>query len=460
MSIPSKVLWGEGVFLRPQHFQQQDQYHEARLHQTAQALHPYLWGVRRIEWDYDALKADRLRLQALSIIFQDGEIVDAPASDPLPVAIDLSTLPASLQEVTWYAALPALAPGGGNAASNPASNGHGAPNKEGPQQAGARYSLSSGATADLYTRAVSVDVSYLKKAVRLVSDQEPLGAFDCVPVIRLRRMVTGGFEPDPSFIPPGLSIASAPALKAMLDRLMEALQAKVQSLQGHMREPSRNVIEIRSGDVSSFWLLHTVSTSAAALMHYVRNPDLHPERLFESLLALAGAMMTYSKQYSLVHLPHYRHEDPAQCFTSLDDIIRDLLDTVISTKYFSIALSEEKPSYHLGKLDSGKIDQRTTLYLAVSASLSALELVEIVPLRVKAGAPDDVEKCVATAMPGVKITHAPQVPAAIPVQPDTYYFALESKGMLYEQMLKAQSISIYVPAGIRDLRLNLIAVTA
>jgi len=444
MSIPSKVLWGEGLFLRPQHFQQQDQYHEARLHRTAQALHPYLWGVRAIEWDHEALKTDRLRLQSLSLIFRDGEIVEAPASDPLPVAVDLSTIPPSVLEVTWYAALPALAPGGGNAEA----------------QGNARYSQVTREMADLYTQAVDADVGFLKSAVRLVSDQEPLGAFECVPVIRLRRVVTGGFEPDPSFIPPGLSIASAPALKAMLDRLLDALQAKVQSLQGHMREPSRNVIEFRSGDVSSFWLLHTVSTSAAALMHYVRNPDLHPERLFEALLALAGAMMTYSKQYALIHLPAYRHDDPAQCFTALDDIIRDLLDTVISTKYFSIALSEEKPSYHLGKLDSGKIDQRTTLYLAVSAALPALELVEVVPLRVKVGAPDDVEKCVLSAMPGVKLTHAPQVPAAIPVQPDTYYFALEGKGMLYEQMLKAQSISIYVPAGIRDLRLNLIAVTA
>jgi type VI secretion system protein ImpJ len=457
MSIPSKVLWGEGLFLRPQHFQQQDQYHEARLHHTAQALHPYLWGVRCIEWDFDALKADRLRLQSLSIIFQDGEIVDAPSSEPLPVAIDLSTLPVSVQEVTWYAALPALAPGGGNASSNDQPQDG---QQNGQQQAGSRYSQSTSETPDLYTRAVSTEVSFLKKALRLVSDQEPLGAFDCVPVIRLRRLVTGGFESDPTFIPPGLSIASAPALKAMLDRLMDALQAKVQSLQGHMREPSRNVIELRSGDVSSFWLLHTVSTSAASLMHYVRNPELHPERLFESLLALAGALMTYSKQYSLVHLPGYRHEDPAQCFSSLDHIIRDLLDTVISTKYFAIALSEDKPSYYIGKLDSEKIDQRTTLYLAVSATMAALELVEIVPLRVKAGAPDDVEKCVLTAMPGVKIIHAPQVPAAIPVQPDTYYFALDSKGLLYEQMLKAQSISIYVPSGIRDLRLNLIAVTA
>jgi len=447
MSIPSKVLWGEGLFLRPQHFQQQDHYHEARLQQTAHALHPYLWGVRKIEWDLDALKTDRLRLHSLSVMFHDGEIVDAPASDPLPTAVDLSTLPPTLQELTFYAALPTLSPAGGNAATA-------------DQQNGARYQQATRETADLYTQAVGTEVSYLKKSARLVSDQEPLGAFDCIPVIRLRRVVTGGFEPDPQFIAPSLSIAGAPGLKALLDRLMDALQAKVQSLQGHMREPSRNVIEFRSGDVSSFWLLHTVSTSAAALMHYVRNPALHPERLFEALLSLAGAMMTYSKQYSLIHLPCYQHDDPAQCFSSLDLIIRDLLDTVISTKYFSIALSEEKPSYHLGKLDSGKIDQRTTLYLAVSASLSALELVEIVPLRVKVGAPDDVEKCVLSAMPGVKITHAPQVPAAIPVQPDTYYFALEGKGMLYEQMLKAQSISIYVPAGIRDLRLGLIAVTA
>jgi type VI secretion system protein ImpJ len=170
-------------------------------------------------------------------------------------------------------------------------------------------------------------------------------------------------------------------------------------------------------------------------------------------------MMTYSKQYALIDLPATSTTIRA-VFLALEAIIRDLLDTVISTKYFSIALTEDKPSYHLGKLDSGKIDQRTTLYLAVSAALPALELVEVVPLRVKVGAPDDVEKCVLSAMPGVKLTHAPQVPAAIPVQPDTYYFALEGKGMLYEQMLKAQSISIYVPAGIRDLRLNLIAVTA
>ncbi len=137
-----------------------------------------------------------------------------------------------------------------------------------------------------------------------------------------------------------------------------------------------------------------------------------------------------------------------------------MLDTVISSKYFSIALSEPKPSYHHGVLDSGKIDDKTTFYLAVAADMPAIELVEIVPLRFKIGAPDEVDKFVLSAMPGVKAVHSPQVPAAVPVRPDTYYFALENKGPLYERMLQAQSISIYVPSVIRDLNLELLAVTA
>lgn len=84
----------------------------------------------------------------------------------------------------------------------------------------------------------------------------------------------------------------------------------------------------------------------------------------------------------------------------------------------------------------------------------------MVPLRFKVGAPDDVDKFVLSAMPGVKIVHAPQVPAAIPVRPDTLYFSVDKKGHLYDRMLQAQSVSIYVPTGLADLKLELMAVTS
>ncbi|WP_251278994.1 type VI secretion system baseplate subunit TssK, partial [Enterobacter hormaechei] len=61
VSRMSKVLWGEGLFLRPQHFQRQDAYHEARLQDLSQTLHPYAWGARRVRFDPHALAGGTLR---------------------------------------------------------------------------------------------------------------------------------------------------------------------------------------------------------------------------------------------------------------------------------------------------------------------------------------------------------------------------------------------------------------
>jgi type VI secretion system protein ImpJ len=445
---PSKVLWGEGLFLRPQHFQQQDRYHEARLNQTALALHPYAWGVRKLEIDSDALRSDILRVTELSLIFPDGEIYRAPQTDLLPLQVRLGELPPDVQALTFHAALPALKAHGENCAGSIVD------------RADARYARDERDTHDLFSRAADAPVTYLRKTLRLVSELDALESFDSVALVRLRRVATGGFEIEPSFTPPSLSIGGAPGLHTQLARLMEKLLAKVNALYGHQREPSKHVVEIRGGDVSSFWLLHTASAGYASLAHYLNHRELHPERLFAELLGLAGALMTYSRSYKLEDLPSYVHQDPGPAFARLDQIIRNLLDTVISSKYFSIALRNERTSYHLGALDSGKINAQTALYLAVAADMPALQLVDVVPLRLKVGAPEDVDKFVLSAMPGVKLVHAPQVPAAIPIRPDTYYFVLENKGALYENMLKAQAISIYIPTGIRDLKLELIAISA
>lgn len=445
MNSASKVLWGEGLFLRPQHFQRQDAYHEARLHQTAMALHPYAWGVRSMQIDKDALSNSSLRFNELSAIFPDGEIYDAPRDDSLPPAVSLADIPLSQQTITFSLAVPSLNWHGGNTAA--AAN------------IGVRYTQSGEETADLFTQAATAELMYLGKQVRLVSEFESLDSFVAFPVARLRREATGGFAVDPTFMAPCVSIKSNPMLFLQMRRLMDSLQAKVNALYGHHREPSKNVIEFRSGDIASFWLLHTASAAFASLTHLFHHPALHPERYFEQLLGLAGQLMTFSKSHSLVDLPVYKHADPSPGFFKLHSIIKDLLDTVISSRFFAIALSEIKPGYHGGRLDSGKIDDKTTFYLSVSADMPALELVDIVPLRIKIGAPDDVEKFVLSAMPGVRLVHSPQVPPALPVKPDTHYFAVESKGALYERMLQAQSLSIYAPLGIQNLKLELLAVT-
>lgn len=442
----TKVLWGEGQFLRPQHFQLQDAYHECRLADVASTLHPYAWGLRKLSIDVDALASGVLRLDELQLILPDGEVYNAPQDDPLPAPVSLQHTETGVAEITFHAVMAPIRSSGGNL-NTVGSGGDGS----------LRYMQRNRSSSDLFTQAAEAETAVLQKVLRLQAEHEPRDHLVSLPVCRVRRNTTGGFELDTRFIAPGASIEANPALRHLLRRLLDTLQAKVNALYGFHREPSRHVIEFRSGDIASFWLLHTASSAFGALSHLHYHPGLHPERLFQQLLQLAGALMTFSKSLTLADLPSYQHQLPGPSFTRLETIVQELLETVISTRYFAIALREGKPSFHSGVLETDKITAQTTLVLGVKASMSPAEMVEIVPMRFKAGSPDDVDKLVLSAMGGIRLTHLPQVPAAIPVRPGCYYFELESKSALYERMLKAQNITVYAPAGMSDLELELFA---
>lgn len=448
MTKHAKVLWGEGLFLRPQHFQQQDAYQASLARNALLTAQPFGWGVRALDVDLDALGTGSLRINQIDAILPDGEPFNAPGVDALPPPIALDSLDASSDTIDVCLAIQHERSHGGNCSM-----------PETPD-ANARFRIESKSVPDLYTDAAEADIPFLVKSASLKSTGEPIDQFLTLPLLRLRKTSSNGFERDPSFLPPSLTLRSAPLLQQQLRRLIDALQAKVNALYGFHREPSKHVIEFRSGDIASFWLLHTVSSACATLTHLHQNLALHPERLYQEMLRLAGGLMTFSKSFSLADLPAYDHATPGPAFLKLDQILRELLETVISTRHFSIALTESKPAFRVGRLDSDKITEETAFFLSVSAAAPQSEIIETVPLRMKVGAPDDVDKLVLSAMGGVKLVHAPQVPSAIPVRPGACYFALEPRGPLYERMLKSQSITIYAPESYQDLKLELIALTS
>jgi type VI secretion system protein ImpJ len=448
MNRSSKILWGEGLFLRPQHFQRQDLYHETRLAEFGRAIHPYLWGVRGVKFDTEALAAGILRITQLSAIMPDGEMLSAPENDELPEPCNLASIENFGNGITFHIALPYLRDFGPNFSTQRETSGQ-----------VYRYYQHDASAPDLYTNSIEADLSTLKKSLRLLSDRDNREQYISMPVARVRATSSGGYELDSTFVPPILTIRSSASIYLMVRRLMEILQAKAQALYGHHREPSQNIVEFRSGDIASFWLLHTVNTAYASLQHLFHHPALHPERLFHDLLGLAGQLLTFSKVYSLSDLPVYNHANPGPEFAKLDQIIRELIETVISSRYLSIALAEVKPSFYLGRLDSEKITSNASYYISVAADMPPADLVETVPQRIKIGAPDDVDKMVSSAMPGVRLMSAPQVPASIPVRPGCYYFSVEPHGPLYERMIQSNSIMIYAPAGFRNLKLELFAVT-
>ncbi len=441
MSGISKIMWSEGLTLGPQHFQYQDIYHEARLQRIASALNPYLWGVRSVQWKLDGLAHSQLSANAISVIFPDGETYEAPESDLLPEPVDLASLPADEHTFTFHVALAAVKPHGGNVDGN------------------GRYVRCPQATMDLYSEALDLDVPFLKRQARLVAQDEARGSYTSIPVVRVHRTEHGGFEIDQSFIPPCVRLGAAPALGVVLEGLVSAMTAKIESLQRMHRKASGGVYEVGAGDISSWWMLNIVSTANALLMHCVRSGGMHPERLYQKLLVAAGGLMTFSDRYKTADLPAYRHDSLGEVFGELERMLRDLVDTVIAAKYFLIPLVADKDrrAFYRGSLDPARVTEDTQLCFAISADMPALELVAAVPVRLKLGAPDDVDKMVGAALPGVPLTHMPQVPAAVPTRPNTYYFSVSTKGSLYENALKAGALAVYAPDGMPGLKMELIA---
>jgi type VI secretion system protein ImpJ len=443
MSATSKIMWSEGLTLGPQHFQRQDLYHETRLQRIASALNPYFWGVRSVQWNLDGLGHNRLSADALSVIFPDGEIYEAPGADLLPEPVDLSRLPADVDAFTFHAALALVKPHGGNADEN------------------GRYVRCDLGTPDLFSEALAIEVPFLKKQLRLVAHVEVRAVHTSVPVVQLRRAPQGGFEIVPSFIPPSVTIGAAPALGHMLEGLISVMTTKIESLQRMHRKANNEVYEVGAGDISSWWMLNIVSTANALLTHCARSRGLHPEAMFQQMLAAAGGLMTFSDRYKTADLPAYRHDAPAEVFAQLDALLRDLVDTVIGTKYLLIPLIADRSrrAYSQAILDPAKVTKQTQLYLAITADMPGLELVATVPTRIKVAAPDNLESIVGSALPGVSLTHMPQVPPAIPVRPNTYYFSMSTKSPLYEKALDVGTLAVYAPDGIPGLKIELIAVT-
>ena len=86
MEYAQKVLWSEGMFLTPHHFQQADRYYENLISRRLSAVRALGWGVCRLQLNTDALANGEFVLSKCSAILPDGLAVETPDMDPLPPA--------------------------------------------------------------------------------------------------------------------------------------------------------------------------------------------------------------------------------------------------------------------------------------------------------------------------------------------------------------------------------------
>lgn len=445
MNKQSRVMWSEGMFLLPQHFQYQDEFHQHQLSQASLRSSPFHWGVQKMDIDEDALSTGVLKLRDLKMVFTDGALYDAPQHDPLPATRDLKGLVLG-KCVTVYAALKTSEPNGINYFD------------DSEEQKGARrYRKQFDMLPDINEGNLENEITSLRLNVALLITGDTMDGYSSCPIGRLIINSTGGYVLDTQFIYPALHIGAHALLLSLAERLLVLLESKKAALSSRRRERADQIAEFGSSDIALFWLLYTVNRAHPGLAHLLQHPRLHPERLYSFLAELAGCLLTFSLDAKLESIPAYDHHDPAPALMQLDQLIRNLLESVVPNQYIPIALQQTKPSYFTGQLNDPRL-ANADFYISVQADMPSARLLELVPKAIKVGSPEDIETVVNSAMPGVTLNHSTRLPNALPMRLENHYFSIEPYGPVYEKMMSSHAVAFYVPSAFTNLTLELMAV--
>lgn len=442
----TKPLWARGIFMTPQHFQQQALWEQFANDQIARIASPDAWGVIGVSLDTQALAIDRLQIATLTARLRDGTVVDSDTSDWLPAARSLTDVPASVEAVTVLAGVALVDPQGGNCV------------EPGEKSARPRRVTREFVHVTDINGNGTEEISVERQVVALLFDFEQAGDYVTCPVARLVRTAQGRFEQDETFVPPCLFLSASNRLVQRIRRLSEILTAKSASLAVRRKERSDQIADYAVSDVALFWLLHSVNSTWPELARLAQAPDQHPERLYAVLARFAGSLLTFSTTETLQAIPAYDHHAPESMFAELEALIRALLDAVIPSRVVPVVLERLRTSMWRGQIKDERLTEDADYYLSVRASMPAHALLEQVPALCKMGAPDEVEQVVNSALAGIALRPVSRLPAAIPVRIENQYFAVDSTDPAFARMIAARTCQIYLPASIPEAELELYAV--
>ncbi len=448
MKLLSKIVWSEGMYLAPHHFQAQNRFFEDSLHFATSSLWNETYGFAACEVDPDALQNGILALSHARGIFEDGLAFDMPECDPLPQPRSFAELfSPTADHLTLALAVPRWVPEGKNCELEPAGS------------IASRYARKIETLHDENTGRDEKPVSLGQKNLRLIVESESTPDLLTLPVARVVRDGAGRFVCDPSFIPPCLQASASPRLMSLLSRLVEILEEKSTSVSQEQNQgKGRFQTGMSPRQVSQFWFLHAINSSLTPLRHFLLSKHGHPEELFREMSRLAGALCTFGLEAHPRSLPRYDHKSLDRCFDPLDEHIRRHLEIVVPAQSINVPLKQVGRYFFEGEVTDQRCFGRGRWILGVHAAMGESDLIVKAPQLLKLCSAKFVPDLVKRAMPGLGLMHIQVPPSAVAAKVDYQYFVVNKMGPCWEHIMKSRMVGVYVPGELPAAELELVVI--
>jgi type VI secretion system protein ImpJ len=437
----NKTVWSEGMFLRPQHFQQHDRYLENLVRERCSALQPYDWGIKKLKIDTRSLAMGKFSLTECNGIFPDGTPFNLPEDDDLPLPLEI---PGDVQNALIYLALPAHRFGAVEVDTD--ENRHNLARYHACEYEVRDYNVATNATSPIVVA---------KLQTRLMLERQERSGYVYIGVARvIESRSDKNIILDENYIPANLDCNATPLLRAYLKELYGLLHTRGEALGGRASEAGRGGV----AEIADFMLLQLVNRVEPLFAHLQNIPALHPESFYRLLVQLAGELATFYKTSKRPAVfSSYLHDDLYNTFRQVMDELRDLLSTVLEQNAIFIPLTPPKYGIRGAKVDANLLKE-AVFVLAANAQIPIEQLRNGFPTQVKIAPVEHIQQLVRSALPGITVHPLPVAPRQIPYHAGFAYFELDKQGELWKQMQQSGGLAIHISGEFPGLELEFWAI--
>lgn len=441
MSSRNRVIWREGLFIKPQHFQQQQRHSEYALHARLSALSDYFYGLQSLAINEDYLGFGRIALVGATGILPDGTVFNIPNDDVLPSPLEITDASVANQKV--YLALPLSV------------NGVNEVNQGG--QVATRLQAHRHDVRDLHSEGgdvVSLEVG--RVSLRLMLEREDRSAYASLAIARiLDKRPDGGLVLDPNFMPCSISVSAIPTLKRFLGESAGLVAERARSLSQRIAAPGQQGV----ADVAEFMMLQLLNRAQPQLSHLARLGTLHPERLHEALVQICGELMTFTDESRLPpEFPAYRHDDQQVSFEPVMLALRQALSTVLSPRAVSIQLRKHQYGVMVAMVNESELMQSADFVLAVRARMPQEQLRKQLLQQTKVASSDKIRELISLQLPGIPLLPLPVAPRQLPYHAGYSYFQLDRQSPAWQMLAVSNTLAFHIAGDFPELDMQLWAI--
>ncbi|MBZ0331562.1 type VI secretion system baseplate subunit TssK [Halomonas sp. ANAO-440] len=442
MASRNRVVWSEGLFIKPQHFQQQQRSLEGLVEARLRGVSHNLYGFHLLELNAEFLSFGRIAISRASGVMPDGTAFQLPDDDiePQPLEID----DAGITNQVVYLGLPLSTDAVGEVRW---------PGDDLP----ARYRLTQRGVRDLHSRdGDTTELDVARVAPRLLLERDDRSAYACLAVARIvERRPDGSLVLDEQFLPTLLNVQAAPLLQRFVGEMAGLMRERARNLAQRLSTPHQTGV----ADVSDFMLLQLLNRAQPRFQHLARLGHLHPERLFDTMLETASELVTFTDESRLPpEYPAYDHDHPERAFRMLMQGLRQALSTVLEPRALAIQLQPRRYGLLVAPLSDPGLLEDADFILAVRADMPHERLRKLFLQQTKVASVERIRDLISLQLPGVPLEPLPVAPRELPYHAGYSYFRLDRQSQAWSMLDGASGFAFHVAGEFPGLEMQFWAI--